>query len=202
MGGTPVLALNIMMFPSSKLSLEAYSAILRGGYDMAASAGVKIIGGHTIDDPVPKFGLAVIGFIHPSKIITNAEAKSGDSLILTKPISANTVLAGHRLKLVTDSDLKNAKDNKKILNESGAGVMNRFDLKVAADITGFGLAGHALKMAEASGASIILNIKEVPLISETYILANEGCIPGALFRNLDYIENKTFFCRTSNIILK
>jgi selenide,water dikinase len=86
MGGNPVIALNIMMFPSSRLPLDVFGEILRGGYEAAATAGVSIIGGHTIDDTVPKYGLAVIGYVHPSKIITNAGARPGDSIILTKPL--------------------------------------------------------------------------------------------------------------------
>ena len=92
MGGTPVLALNIMMFPSSKLPLEVYSQIMKGGFDKAAEAGVKIIGGHTIDDTPPKYGLAVVGFAHPKKLITNTGAKPGDYLILTKPIGSGIIL--------------------------------------------------------------------------------------------------------------
>jgi selenide,water dikinase len=193
MGGTPVLALNIMMFPASKLSLDAYAEILKGGYDKASEAGVKIIGGHTIDDDPPKYGLAVVGFAHPEKLTTNAGAKAGDILILTKPIGTGIILAGHRLGMCRDSDLIEALESMKLLNKSGAEVMKKFSVTGATDITGFGLAGHAMKMARASNVSISIRMKSVPLIGSTLKLVNEGCIPGASFTNLDYVADETGF---------
>lgn len=193
MGGTPVIALNIMMFPAAELPMEAYSSILKGGYDKATEAGVRIIGGHTIDDNPPKYGLAVIGYVHPGKIITNAGARAGDSLVLTKPIGSGTILAGQRLKMSGKKDIYEALSLMKLLNKSGAEVMMKYDIKGATDITGFGLAGHALKMAKASDVSIILNMNQVPLIGEVYRLTDDGCIPGASFRNLDFAETDTCF---------
>jgi selenide, water dikinase len=189
MGGTPVIALNIMMFPSSKLPLEAYAGILKGGYDVAADAGVRIIGGHTIDDFPPKYGLAVIGYINPEKIITNSGAKPGDLLILTKPVGTGVILAGERMKMVSEDDINLAKKLMKTLNSSGAEVMKKYNIKGATDITGYGLAGHALKMAKASHVSLELNLSRVPLIGDTFRLTEEGCIPGASFRNLDFVED-------------
>jgi selenide, water dikinase len=188
MGGTPVLGLNIMMFPASKLPMEAYAAILKGGYAKAAEAGVKIIGGHTIDDPVPKYGLAVTGFVHPGKLVTNAGAKPGDLLILTKPIGTGIIIAGHRLGMASDKDLEEAKNNMMQLNMKGAAIMQKYNIKGATDITGFGLAGHTLKMARGSMVSVTLYMRSVPLIGITLPLVDEGCIPGACFTNLDYAE--------------
>ena len=193
MGGDPVLALNIMMFPAAKLPMEAYAAILQGGFDKATEAGVRIIGGHTIDDFPPKYGLAVVGYVHPQKIITNAGASPGDYLILTKPIGTGIIMAGQRLGMANESDISDAKRMMKLLNKSGAEVMKKHNIKGATDITGFGLAGHALKMAKASKVSLTLNMKRVPLIGNTYSLIDDGCIPGAAFRNLDYAEPDTFF---------
>lgn len=193
MGGDPVLALNIMMFPAAKLPMEAYAEIMKGGFDKATEAGVRIIGGHTIDDFPPKYGLAVVGYIHPAKIMTNAGARPGDSLILTKPIGTGVILAGHRLGMVSDKDLNEAKSLMKLLNKSGADVMKRHNIKGATDVTGFGLAGHALKMAKASKVSMKINLRDVPLIGGSYKLIDEGCIPGASFRNLDYAEKDIYF---------
>lgn len=193
MGGDPVLALNIMMFPSSRLSMEAYADILRGGFDKATEAGVRIIGGHTIDDFPPKYGLAVTGFVHPEKIITNAGAKPGDVLILTKPIGTGTIIAGLRMKLTGEAEASAAWENMKLLNKSGAEVMKRHSLKGATDITGFGLAGHALKMCIASNVTMTISMKNVPLLKASYDLADDGCIPGASFRNLDYAEKNMSF---------
>ncbi len=193
MGGDPVLALNIMMFPASILPMDAYGAILKGGFDKASEAGVRIIGGHTIDDNPPKYGLAVTGFVHPERIITNAAAKPGDDLVLTKPVGTGIILAGHRLGIASDNDLEKAKEYMKLLNKSGAEIMKRFNVKGATDITGFGLAGHALKMARASGSTLVINMSCVPLIGDTYSLVDQGCIPGASFRNLEFGEKETGF---------
>ncbi len=202
MGGTPVIALNIMMFPSSKLPLDAYAEILKGGADIASEAGVRIIGGHTIDDFPPKYGLAVVGFIHPEKIITNAGAKPGDLLILTKPVGTGVILAGQRLNMTSEADAIMARKIMKTLNRSGAEVMKRFGIKGATDITGYGLAGHALKMARAGNVSLELNLSKVPFIGDTFRLVDEGCIPGASFRNLEFVENDSHLTINLNYNLK
>jgi len=188
MGGDPVLALNIMMFPAAKLPMEAYAEILKGGFDKTSEAGVRIIGGHTIDDTPPKYGLAVVGYVHPGRIITNAGARPGDNLILTKPIGTGVIMAAQRLGIADENDITEAKRLMKLLNNKGAAVMRKYNIKGGTDITGFGLAGHALKMARASKVSISLNLNDVPLIGKTYSLIDEGCIPGASFRNLEYAE--------------
>jgi selenide,water dikinase len=188
MGGDPVLALNIMMFPSSKLPMEAYAEIMKGGFDKATEAGVRIIGGHTIDDITPKYGLAVVGYIHPAKLITNSGARPGDSLILTKPIGTGIVMAAQRLGMASEDDITEAKSLMKQLNKSGAEIMKKHNIRGATDVTGFGLTGHALKMAKASNVTIKFNMKKVPLIGNVYTLVEDGCIPGASFRNLDFVE--------------
>ncbi len=186
MGGEPALALNIMMFPASSLPVDAYTDILRGGYDKAAEAGVRILGGHTIDDPIPKYGLAVIGFVNPSKIITNAGIKPGDKLILTKPLGTGVILAASRLGLTEGQELEEALAFMKMLNNTAARVAKDFGISGGTDITGFGLAGHALKMARASNVHISVNLQDVPLIKGTKRLLSEGCIPGAAFRNQEF----------------
>jgi selenide,water dikinase len=202
MGGDPVLALNIMMFPAEKLPMEAYADILKGGFDKATEAGVRIIGGHTIDDFPPKYGLAVVGYVHPEKVITNAGARPGDSLILTKPIGTGVILAGHRLGMVSDDDLTEAKRLMKLLNKTGAEVMKKHNIRGATDITGFGLAGHALKMARASRVSLVIKMKDVLFIGNSYNLIDDGCIPGASFRNLEYAEKDIDFASDLDYNLK
>jgi len=202
MGGTPVIALNLMMFPSSRIPLDVYAEILKGGADIASEAGVRIIGGHTIDDFPPKYGLAVVGFIHPENIITNAGAKPGDQLILTKPVGTGVILAGQRLKMASEADAELAKMHMKTLNRSGAEVMKKFGIKGATDITGYGLAGHALKMAKAGNVSLELNLSKVPFIGNTFRLVDEGCIPGASFRNLEFVENDSHLTINLNYNLK
>jgi selenide,water dikinase len=188
MGGTPVVALNIMMFPSARLPMEVYGEILRGGFEKATEAGVRIIGGHTIDDFPPKYGLAVTGYVHPEKIITNAGARPGDLLVLTKPVGTGIIMAAQKLGIADQADIEKAKRLMKLLNKSGAEIMKEHNIRGATDITGFGLAGHALKMAIASNVSINLNMSKVPLIGSAYRLVDDGCIPGASFRNLDFAE--------------
>jgi selenide,water dikinase len=202
MGGDPVIALNIMMFPSAKIPLEVCAEILKGGYDIAAEAGVRIVGGHTIDDYPPKYGLAVIGYVHPDKVITNAGARPGDLMIITKSVGTGVILAGWRMKMVPESNMTMAKKLMKTLNRSGARVMKQFRIKGATDITGYGLAGHALKMAKACNVSIELEMSKVPLIGSTYRLVDEGCIPGAAFRNLDFIEDEAGFASDLDYNLK
>jgi selenide,water dikinase len=193
MGGTPLLGLNLMMFPSADIPSEVYAAILRGGCDKAREAGVSIIGGHSIDDYPPKYGLVVIGTIHPGRVITNTGAREGDRLILTKPVGSGIILAGHRMKMSTAMQLDEAKCHMMRLNNDGARLMQQYSVTGATDITGFGLAGHALKMAKGSGVTISLNMDSVPCMTGTYELAEQGCIPGAAFRNLDYTERETLF---------
>jgi selenide,water dikinase len=202
MGGDPILALNIMMFPAAKLPMEAYAEILKGGSDKATEAGVRIIGGHTIDDSPPKYGLAVVGYIHPQKIITNAGAKPGDFLILTKPIGTGIIMAGQRLGMVSDADIAEAIKQMKLLNKSGAEVIKKYNVKGATDVTGFGLAGHALKMAKASKVSLKMNMKNVPLIGDVYNMIDDGCIPGASFRNLEFAEKDICFAADLDYNLK
>ena len=177
MGGDPILELNIMMFQAAKLPMEAYADILKGGFDKATEAGVRIIGGHTIDDFPPKYGLAVVGYVHPQKIITNAAAKPGDYLVLTKPVGMGIIMAGQRLGMANETDVNETKRLMKLLNKSGAEVMKKHNIKCATDITGFGLAGHAMKMAKASKVSISIQMKKVPLIGNAYNLVDDGCIP-------------------------
>jgi selenide,water dikinase len=193
MGGNPILALNIMMFPAARLPMETYADILKGGFDKAAEASVRIIGGHTIDDTPPKYGLAVIGLVHPERVITNAAARPGDNLILTKPVGTGIIMAARKLGIASEEDIEEAKRLMKLLNRDGAEVMKKYNIRGATDITGFGLAGHALKMARASNVTLKVEMGKVPLIGKTYDLADEGCIPGAAFRNLEYGEQDIAF---------
>lgn len=190
MGGKPFLALNIAMFPASKIPLSVYSRILEGAANMATQAKTLIIGGHTIDDYPPKFGLAVIGRVHPDKVITNAGLKPGQVLVLTKPLGMGIIAAGKRLKMVKESTYTEALKWMKTLNNQ-VDILQRFGVTGATDITGFGLLGHALKMAKASKVSITINSKNVPSLPEALSLIDSGCIPGAAFRNVEYAEADT-----------
>src|SRR3989339_1109755 len=193
MGGAPLTALNLVMFPSNKIPLDVLRDILAGGLEKINENGEVILGGQTIDDYPPKYGLAVTGTIHPDKIITNAAAKPGDAIILTKPIGTGTIAAGKRIGECAEPDYAAALASMKVLNKHGCAVMQKYDVKSGTDITGFGLLGHALKLAHGSKVTIKINSITVPLMNGAYELADLGCIPGAAFRNLDFVDSDASF---------
>ncbi len=188
MGGQAISALNLVMFPSAKIDIMVLREILEGGASKTKEAGAILTGGHTIDDDVPKYGLAVTGIVHPKKIISNAEAKIGDRLILTKPIGTGTLVAGHKLQEAASNDYQQALDTMKELNRQAAEIMQRHNIRCCTDITGFSLAGHSYEMAKASNVTLVINTPNVPLLAGAYELTDLGCIPGASFRNYSYVE--------------
>jgi len=192
MGGEVLTALNIAMFPA-KVPLEILKEILRGGTEKVIEAGGVIIGGHTIIDDVPKYGLAVTGTIHPKKIITNSAAKAGDKLILTKKIGGGIILAGKRIDEIDKEKHQLVLESMKQLNKNASQIMQKYNIKCATDITGYGLLGHALKMALGSNVTIKINSENVPAFDGAYDLLELGCIPGACFRNLEYVEDNCSF---------
>ncbi|MDD5674849.1 MAG: selenide, water dikinase SelD [Chitinivibrionales bacterium] len=187
MGGEALTALNIALFPSSKIPLSALADILRCGLDKISEAGALMVGGHTIDDFPPKYGLAVTGIVHPKRVITNSAAQAGDVCILTKPLGSGIILAGRRSGLVGAGAHQAALDNMKQLNRAGAVIMQRHGVRCATDITGFGLLGHAFKMAVAGHGTLRLESRALPLLAGAYECATAGCIPGAAFRNQDFV---------------
>ncbi len=201
MGGEVLTALNIVTFPA-KVPLDILREILRGGTEKIIEAGGVVMGGHTIVDDIPKYGLAVTGKVHPNRIITNSAAQPEDVLILTKPIGAGTIMAGRRIGEVSDSDYQAVLNSMKQLNKEGARIMQQYNVKCATDITGFGLLGHALKMAMGSNVTAIIDSAKVPLFNGAYGLIDMGCIPGACFRNLDYIDSDTEFHSSLDYNLK
>lgn len=188
MGGKVLTVLNIVGFPD-KVPLEVLREILRGGIEKVIEAGGIMMGGHTIVDEVPKYGLAVTGTIHPDRIITNSAAREGDILILTKPIGSGIVMAGKRLNEVGQERYQTVLDSMKQLNAHGSEIMQKYGVKCATDITGFGLAGHALKLAQASGVTLNIHPGAVPLFEGALELAQMGCLPGACFRNMEFAES-------------
>jgi selenide,water dikinase len=157
-----------------------------------------VLGGHTIEDYPPKFGLAVVGTVHPNRLITNSGVRAGDVLILTKPLGSGVILAGQRNGMTNEETVQRALDYMKLLNKSGAAVMQEFNLKGATDVTGFGLLGHAMRMAEASGVTIRIQSRDLPHYPEALTLLEEGCIPGAAFRNLEFVKDSTVFGSSLN----
>jgi len=201
MGGMPLMALNIIMFPSKQIPPDVLYQILKGGQDKVSEAGSMIVGGHTIDDYPPKYGLAVVGTVHPERVISNSNAKAGDILILTKPLGMGIIITGKKLNEVQDADYQNALNYMKLLNKKGAELMQRYHVRAATDITGFGLIGHALKMCKASQVSMEIDSQMIPVLSGAYHLADLGCLPGAAFRNQDFAEAE-IDCQTHDYNLK
>lgn len=192
MGGQVVTALNIVLFPA-KLPLSILKDILRGGQDKVAEAGAYVLGGHTIADDIPKYGLAVTGWAHPDKIATNTKAEPGDVLILTKAIGTGIIISAKKNGLASENAYSSAIESMKQLNNKGSLLMNRYGVQAATDITGFGLLGHAQKMAEASKVSIQINSAKIPFLPEVMDLIEMGCIPGAAFRNQEFTEENCHF---------
>jgi selenide, water dikinase len=188
MGGKPLTALNLAMFPSERIPLDVLERILRGGMDTVQQAGAVIVGGHTIDDYPPKYGLAVTGTVHPDRLITNSGACPGEFLILTKPIGSGVLVAGRRIGEAAEEHYRAALEGMMFLNDHGAEVMQRYGVRGATDITGFGLLGHAAKLALAGKVSLEIESSSVPLLDGAYALADLGCIPGAAFRNQSFAE--------------
>jgi len=199
MGGTPLLTLNLTMFPSKDIPLEVLREILAGGQDKINESGAFTMGGHTIDDTPPKYGLAVVGTVHPEKLITNAGLKSGQILILTKPLGVGILMAAQRMGLAQKDAYDLALEQMKMLNKAGAVCMQQYGVKGATDVTGFGLLGHALKMAEASEVSIQLSLGSLPVLPQVMSLLESGCIPGAAFRNADFVKDQVFYAPSCTI---
>jgi selenide, water dikinase len=202
MGGRAVLALNLVMFPDDEAGTDALKCILQGGAEKIAEAGAVLAGGHTIIDNVPKYGLAVSGMVHPDRIIANSGACAGDLLILTKPIGTGVILAGQKINETKQNDLSCAMDSMKQLNKQTAEIMQKYDIKCATDITGFGLLGHCREIAKGSGVVLDIFAEKIPLFPGAYGLIDMGCIPCAAFSNLKYIEQNTMFSEQLDYNLK
>lgn len=192
MGGMPFSAMNIVGFPKDCLPLDVLTEILRGGYDTVRSAGAVMAGGHTVDDPELKFGLAVTGAIHADQIATNSGAREGDVLVLTKPIGTGVLATGIKAQWDNADELESQVISwAGRLNANAARVIQEHGLTGATDITGFGLAGHALEMAKASGTHITIWTQNVPIMQYAQELASMGLVPAGAFANKTYCSHCT-----------
>ncbi len=193
MGGKVLTAMNLVMFPADGIPFEVLHEIIRGGQEKVREAGGSLVGGHSIADHPPKYGLAVTGIVHPDRLINNANGEPGQVLILSKPIGTGTLVAGRRLGQASDADYQRALESMKQLNRAAAEIMQEFQVRTATDITGFGLLGHALNIARASGISLEIDTANIPALPGALELLEAGCIPGACFRNLGHVESATEF---------
>lgn len=187
MGGEPKLCLNIMAIPES-MPREAVHQLLRGGYDKVYEAGALITGGHSILDEEPKYGLAVTGFVHPDRVLTNSGAKPGDVLLLTKPIGIGVLTTAAKAELLSAEGQALAERLMTTLNRSARDAMVKYHVHACTDVTGFGLLGHAYEMAQGSDVEIQLHVDGVDLIPEALELANMGILPAGMYRNRTYAE--------------
>jgi len=183
MGGNPYCALNIVGFPKDLFPMEVLAAILAGGRDKADEAGVVIVGGHTISDAELKYGLAVTGLVHPNKILFNAGARPGDVLFLTKPIGSGTITTQLKAGKGSVEMIRNACEVMGQLNKAAAEACRQVGAHGCTDITGFGLLGHALELAQASGVSLVLHFDDIPLLPEAMNSVRQGFVPGGTRAN-------------------
>lgn len=192
MGGRPLLALNIACFPGC-LDAGVLVEILRGGAEKVKEAGAIIAGGHTVEDDEPKYGLSVLGVAHPDEIITNAGAKEGDLLILTKPVGTGIIATATKAEMVSREAFAAAAKCMSALNEKASLAMKEVGVNACTDITGFGLLGHAAEMARASGVGLVFSLSEIPLLPQVPELAATGMIPAGAYRNRDFLGGEVSF---------
>jgi selenide, water dikinase len=193
MGGRPLTALNIVCFPSDVLPLEVLGRILQGGAETARLAGATIVGGHTIDDPEPKYGMAVTGLLQPGTELTNAAAVVDDLLVLTKPLGTGIIATAIKRDSASPAAVAAATVSMAALNRVGSEIAREQGVRAVTDITGFGLLGHVSEMCRASGVSAELWFDRLPLLPGAAELAAEGVVPGGTKRNLEYVEGWTVF---------
>jgi selenide,water dikinase len=197
MGGKPLTALNLVMFPTKKLESSLLREILRGGCDKVSEAGASIAGGHSVDDNEPKYGLAVTGVVHPNRILTNCGAKEGEALVLTKPIGTGVLFNACRSKKLPWRDLEMILPEVASLNKKAIEIALGFDVHACTDITGFGIAGHSLEMAKGSNVQINLFYDKLPFYPNALDMYRSGETTGSNKANRKLAEG--FFRKTREL---
>lgn len=187
MGGEPTVAMNIVCFPQCE-DMAILREILRGGSDKVTESGAILVGGHTVDDMEPKYGLSVTGEVHPDKVRANSHVAVGDVLILTKPIGTGIINTAIKGEIADEQDYEEAVLVMEYLNKYPADALKKIDVNGVTDVTGFGLLGHVLEMAKGSGCSIEIDGESVPMLRNAREYANMGIIPAGMYKNLDYIS--------------
>ncbi len=189
MGARPRLALNLVGYPVKSLPLDVLEEILRGGADKVAEAGASLVGGHSVDDHEPKYGLAVTGLVQPDRVVRNTGARPGDRLVLTKPLGLGIITTGIDRGLVNEVTTARAVAVMTTLNAGAAQAMLAIDVHAATDVTGFGLLGHLREMLAASGVAGRVWLEAVPVLDEAWDLAAGGCVPDGSYNNFHYLES-------------
>lgn len=184
MGGTPLFALNLVGWPRDKLPFEVLGEVLEGSAAVAAEAGCLLVGGHSVDDPEPKYGLAVIGEVHPDRMMTTGGGQPGQALILTKPLGTGILTTARKRDLIEEHELDEAVALMRTLNRAAAEVATANGVKTATDVTGFGLLGHLSNILTQSGLGAQINFEAIPILEKALPLAVDGIAPGGTRRNL------------------
>jgi len=198
MGGKPVIALNIVGFPKY-LDIKILGQILKGGADKVKEAGAILIGGHSVEDDEPKYGLSVTGFVHPDKVLTNSGAKPGDVLILTKPLGSGILSTAIKAGLLEEEVIDRAVKVMNTLNSGAAEGMEKVKVNACTDVTGFGLIGHVFEMAKGSQATFVIESEKVPVIEGTFEMASMGIIPAGAYKNMGFVGEEVSFAERVSI---
>ena len=193
MGGTPIMATAIAGFPIHDVKTEEMQNIMRGGIDICTSAQVPLAGGHTIENPQPIFGLAVVGTVHPKNIKTNSGSRPGDKIILTKSLGIGVLASALRIDMLSDTEYQLFVETITEINSAGAWLGGIPEVHGLTDITGFGLAGHLVEMAEGARVRMVVDTDNVPIYPAAETLAREGVFPGGAYRNMDAYNTRLSF---------
>jgi len=186
MGGQPVTAMNLVCFPTKSLAISVLKAVLRGGIDKMSEAGVALVGGHSIDDAELKYGFSVTGIVHPEKIVTNAGARAGDMVILTKPLGTGIISTALKAKMVKEATIAKLTRCMVTLNSQASELMQEVGVHACTDVTGFGLLGHTVQLAQNSQVGINLKASSIPSFPEAGEFARQGMCPAGLQRNREF----------------
>ena len=196
MGGKPLTCLNLIGFPADKLGPEVLHGMVAGALSKVTEAGAVLAGGHTTEDEEPKFGLSVTGIVHPDQVWTNAGARAGDALVMTKPVGSGVLFNANLKGWVSTAAMDACIAVLTTLNMAAAEVMRRFEIHGATDVTGFGLAGHGLEMAEGSDMTLAIDVSAVPIMDEALEVYQRGMTTGVNAVNRQLVESKWRFARS------
>ena len=186
MGGVPKTAMNLVGFPLKQMDISILRQVIQGGLDKLKEADVVLLGGHSVEDSEMKYGLSVTGFIHPQKVVTKKELKSGDRLVLTKPLGTGVINTAIKRGIASEAITENISRMMAALNRTAAEVMMQFSVQACTDITGFGLLGHLAEMVEDSGMALRLDSSQIPIFPEAIEYAKMGMMPGGTFKNKEF----------------
>ena len=196
MGGTPKTAMNLVAFPARQMDLTILRQIIQGGIDKLKEAAVVLIGGHSVEDKEIKYGLSVTGVIHPARVLAKKTLRTGDRLVLTKPLGTGIVTTAIKANMAPAELTDKVTRLMALLNRDAAGIMANFNISACTDVTGFGLLGHLAEMVCGSGTSVRVNSGQVPVIAEALEFASMGLIPGGAHKNREFREEMIAFAKT------